>query len=349
MTKRVLLLLALVLALVPLSLQAQSDRDMLLTAGGTIFTAETQQSEAFPDLGAASGSFIMLTIQRGATRTSAPLPASLTDGMNRGPALAYDEASKTLFLFWQKQPNAMSSQLLLCSYQDGKWGPLISIDNAAYHFRENLRIGITTKVETISTEDGSSTWQAGLTLHAIWWDQTGSAESARYAMLTIDKGTVSDVAISDLRDFAPPSPDDKAFPVDPDLNRGILRHPALFESQDHKSVDVVFGDWDLNAFNRVTIRPRTGPDGRLRVPGGLHDGGQIPPAPFHARTDSIGAISGHPQGASDSLLFYFRDGNAIGYLVYKNGTWTTSEPIAIDEKVTSDNVIDLLRKMISSE
>jgi len=347
MTKRFLLLL--ILAIVPVTLQAQLDRDMLLTAGGTIFTAETQQSDAYPELQASSASFIMLTVQHGATRTSVPLPESLTDGVHRGPALAYDEGSKTLFLFWQKQPNAMSSQLLLCSYQDGKWSRPMSIDDTTFHFRENLRIGITSSVETVSAEDGTSTWQPGLTLHAIWWDLNGLGESARYAMLTIDKGTVTDVAIRDLRDFAPASPDDEIFPVDPSLNREILRHPALFESQDHKSVDVVFGDWDLNAFNRVTIKPRTGVDARLRVPIGVRDGGQIPPAPFQAQSDSIGAITGHDQGSSSNLLFYFREGNTMGYLVYKNGAWSSSDPIAIDDKMTADNVLDLLRKMITAE
>jgi hypothetical protein len=347
MMKRFLLLL--ILALAPLTLQAQSDRDMLMTAGGTIFTAETQQPDAYPQLEAASSSFIMLTVQRGATRTSVPLPESLTEGVHRGPALAYDEGSKTLFLFWQKQPNAMSSQLLLCSYQDGKWSRPMSIDTAAFHFRQNLRIGITSRVETIADADGTSTWQPGLTVHAIWWDQNGAGETARYAMLTVDKGTVIDVAIRDLRDFVPTSPDDKSFPVDAALSREILRHPALFEAQDHKSVDVVFADWDLNAFNRVTIKPRTSADGRLRVPVGVRDGGQIPPAPFRAHSDSIGAISGHPQGSSDNLLFYFRDGKAMGYLVYKNGSWSTSDPISIDDKVTSDNVIELLRKMITAE
>ena len=347
MTKRFLLLLVLVLT--PLTLRAQSDRDMLLTAGGTIFTAETQQSDAYPQLEASSANFIMLTTQRGATRTSVPLPESLTAGIHRGPALAYDEGSKTLFLFWQKQANAMSSQLLLCSYQNAKWSSPMSIDTAAFHFRQNLRIGITSKVETISPEDGTSTWQPGLTVHAIWWDQTGLGESARYAMLTIDKGTVTDVAIRELRDFVPPRPDDKNFPVDAALNREILRHPALFESQDHKSVDVVFGNWELNAFNRVTITPRTSVDGRLRVPGGLQKGGQIPPAPFKGHSDSIGAISGGQQGSNDNLLFYFRDGKAMGYVVYKNGSWKTSDSIAIDDKVTSDNVVELLRKMITAE
>jgi hypothetical protein len=346
MMKRSLLLL--VLALVPLALYAQSDRDMLLTASGTIFTAETEQSAAYPELGASSGTFIMLTVQRGSIRTSVPLPESLIEGIHRGPALAYDEGSKTLFLFWQKQPNAMSSQLLLCSYQGGKWSRTMSIDNAAYHFRQNLRIGITSRVETVA-DDGTSTWQPGLTVHAIWWDETGESESARYAMLTIEKGTVTDVAIHDLDEFVSINPDDKTFPVDDTLNREILRHPALFESTDHKSVDVVFGDWNLNAFNRVTIRPRTGVDGRLRVPIGVRDGGQIPPAPFKAHTDSIGAITGHDQGSNSNLLFYFRDGNAMGYLVFKNGAWSASDSIAIDDKMTADNVVDLLRKMITAD
>ena len=180
----------------------------------------------------------------------------------------------------------------------------MSIDNAAYHFRQNLRIGITSRVESISADDGSPTSVPGLTVHAIWWDQTGMGESARYAMLTIEKGTVTDVAIRELSDFVPPTSDDKIFPVNVALNREILRHPALFESPDHKSVDVVFGDWNLNSFSRVTVKPRTSADGRLRVPVGVRDGGQIPPAPFHSHSDSIGAISGHQKGSGENLLFY---------------------------------------------
>ena len=138
--KRVLILL--VLALVPTALFAQADRDLLLTPGGTLYTAESEIAPGDSEMRRQ----VTLTIQQGDKVVRTIVPDSLTAGIQSAPALAYDGESDTVFVFFLKMPSLMSSELFLTAYHDGKWDPSISIDNKPFDIRSSLRIAVKRKV-----------------------------------------------------------------------------------------------------------------------------------------------------------------------------------------------------------
>jgi hypothetical protein len=347
MMKRILLALALVV-LPSLAMAGTADRDILLTSDGTLYTVESAFSEQL-GLDTKSPQVLVLNIRDEKSTTTTYVPETLLGGSHTNPALAYDALSKTLFVFWQRAiNNGMSSDLVFCSYQNGKWSEAVSIDSANYHYSHNTRIGVTRKVDQID-ENGAHTSVPELTVHAVWWEESGHTEWARYAMLTIDNGMVSDIQIRDLSAFVDVARD-FAGPRAADFNTEILRHPALFESASHDTVDVVFGDLNTNNMHRVTIKPtldlgHIASEGRLRVPIGVKDAGMGAP---NFRTGANAVISALP-GSGDKLVFYSDTGNALNYVTYGDGAWSPMRSLPLTEKVSTETGVEALRKMVNAE
>jgi hypothetical protein len=348
------LLLAVVLAALPVVLTAAEvlDRDVLLTPAGTLYTVDTEWARDHAELNTPSATVVFLTVQQNGKTTKAPLPESLTGGAHVGPVLAYDATSDTLFVLWQRMVNVFSSDFLLCTYQNGKWTAAEPIDSVGLHMRGNLRIAVTQKIEVVRP-DGSVVSSPEVTVHAVWWDDAGDGQYARYAMLTVENARVSSIQISDLRSFVDPIDQAQSYPVDPNFNRELLRHPAIFESSTHDTIDVVFADWNTNAFHRITIRPvlKTNPSGRPRVPIGVRQGGFGPSRNFQSEIDGelnvMAAGSGNT--GHDKLLFYFMDSTgAMNYTIESDGLWTPVKKISINDQVSVGTAVDALRRLISS-
>jgi hypothetical protein len=342
------LLFAVLLVLAPALLSAEvADRDMLVTADGVTYTVESVFAYDYPNVVTSADRFITLTIDDNGTRTVKQLPASLSAGAHLSPAITWDPDSKTLFIFWQKTPNAMISELFLCAYRDGRFSAPAAIDQVVtgeITKRMNLRIGATRSMEVVGA-DSKITLESGLNLHAIWWDQTGKNESARYAMISIDKGEVQDIDVRDLRDYLGSTPT-SAYTVADDFNREILRHPAMFEAKNHASVDVVFADTRTNGYHRVNLRPVS--NGRLRVPVGRQSGSDFGPPPvFKNEIDS--RVSVLPSPESNKLVFYFTGKNALQYLIGDGDHWTDVKSITIDDKTNAYVAADALRRMINTQ
>ena len=120
------------------------DRDVLVTSDGTVYSIVSE-----PIGEGAMSSTLLLTVQRGASVTRGVVPETLNSGINWRPALAYDADSKTLLLVWLRAPNAMSSEILVSSYRNGKWEPAVSIDSKPYLIRYNLSVGITRRISQL--------------------------------------------------------------------------------------------------------------------------------------------------------------------------------------------------------
>ena len=285
--------------------------------------------------------FLRLTVQNGNTTTMTSVPESLTAGFHRRPALAFDSESRTLFVFWLKMPNGMSSELMLASYSNGRWQPAVSIDNQPYHLRFNLRIAITRHVSQVLS-NGSIVDAPALLVHAVWWEQTGYAEAARYALLSIDKGAATLADLHDLNDFAVSPP---YFPneVSAKFNAEILKHPAFVDNGTQNSVDVIFGDTHINAFNRVTLKPVA--DGRIHIPIGVHPGGPRVPAPLSFSSEWNGRIT--TITSRDSMLLYNTTDDAVSYIMYSAGNWSSVKSVALSDKLSADAAVAALIKMMS--
>ena len=350
MKKRLLLCLALVL--LPVAAMAQvSDRDTLLTGDGTLYSIESQGTDAStPDAPHDCLRYLVLTTQDGTTSTRTVVPESLTAGVHWRPALAYDSDSKSLFVFWLHSINASSSELLFSSLHENKWSGVTHFEDGGYRVRSNLRIAVTRRVSE-STDDGSYILHPGTTVHAVWWEQRGDGESARYAMLTIENGDVASIAVRDMLDFLPYSRIETPTTVASDFDREVFRHPAIVESATHDTVDVLFADWDKNHYNRLTVRPIA--NARPHVPIGVRSGGNYgPPKNFRVggqATTPFTSVQTLFDRDSNDIIIYYQTADALRYAVNRDGQWSAMKSIALGPQITSDVATSALRKLLATQ
>ena len=335
--KRLLLVLA--LAVLPTSLFADAiDRDVLVTPDGTLFTVES----ALNDGSAPANVKFLLRLNIQPTNGQAQtlnVPDSLTAGTHTHPALAWDADSQTLFVFWLKMPNPTSSELLLSSYHNSTWQPAVSVGNSTYHLVSNLQIRTMHRVADLP-----------LLVHAVWWEDTGDSESARYGLFVIDKGSVTTIYLDDLSNLLYIDPNGNptvqlpaTFPVDGNFNREILRHPSLIDTGASDSIDVLFGDVKTNSFNRVSLKPII--QGRIHIPIGHMPGPRVV-APKSFISPWTGPIDTIVSGRDGSLLLYNTTKDAVNYLVY-NGSWSSVKSIALSDKLSADAAVAALARMMN--
>jgi hypothetical protein len=333
------LVLALALLVVPVVVSAQSvDRDTLLTTKGTLFTVESVFADQAPEVTTRATQFLTLSIQTGDKQTQINVPASLEEGVHTSPALAYDSDSDTLFVFWERGVNnRLSIELVFCSYHDGVWSEPVAIDSANYERSRNLRIGVTRKV--LSENRDGKVLIPELTVHAAWWNEAGSGESARYAMLTIGDGGVVATSVFPLADFGNTSVELSAASGQATLNGDVLRQPVILENPGRETVDIIYGDMRTNSLRKVTLQPVA--NGRLRVPVGRVE--RIGTPKFLTEANGrVGAVS-----SGSSLALYIKGKSALHYSLYTAGEWSDMHSINTNGKVTAEAAIDAVRRLVN--
>ncbi len=343
MMKRLLILLV---ALVPLAAFADTaDHDIVLTDDGTLYTVESTFAKDVPGLQTSSERVLTLTVQHGSDAPATTvIPATTNGGWHVYPALAYDAPSKTLFVFWEAATsNFQNTELDFCSYHDGNFNTAASLDSAHWAARENLRIAITRTSQQIN-DDGTSTVIPETTVHAVWWEDNGAAEWARYAMITVDNnGVASAIHLSDLGEFingagSAPVPAANA-------SKELLRHPSITETRTHDSVDVIFGDMNFVTIRRVNIHP-TIQGGRLHIPVGKTGSNISAPAANVMSATPVDTLAN-----GDSVAMYYDDQkpNTMDYLLYTNGTWSGVRTLTLSDKLSHDSAVAALQKLITAQ
>jgi len=331
------LLIAVALMILSLAAFGQSmDRDVLLTSDGTLYTVDSYFTKA-EDSQIYSTRYLVLTTQKDGQSNTETIPATLVGGSHVEPALAYDSDSKTLFVFWENA-RVLSSDLLFTTYQNGTWGKVTSLDPVDWDLRRGLRIALTRKTQD-TAKDGTKISIPEITVHAVWWEAGRETEWARYAMITLDHGGVAQITVRNLSGLL--------SAVDPSLDtpsdREILRHPAVFESSTHDTVDVVFGDTHTDKMHRITLTPVV--QGRIRIPIGKDHTVPTPNAAISSMPTTVGAISTN----GDNIAYYFASDNSVKYLLYTNGAWSDLRSMTLSDRLTSDAAVNALRRMLSSE
>ncbi len=344
MIKRILI--AIVLLAAPLlALADASNSALLLTNDGTLYSVESAFSDEL-GIQSAATQVLVLTVRKDQGSTTTIVPESLLAGSNSNPALAFDAASNSLFIFWQRAlNNGMSSDLVFCAYNNGKWSEATSVNFAKYHYAHNVQIAVTTKIDQIDTK-GIHTSINGLTVHAVWWEETGRNEWARYAILTVENGVLTDSQIWDLTSFSDVSRDTPG-PTDKDFSSEILRHPVVFGSNTHDTVDIVYGDTTTNNLHRLTVKPtlKLAADGRLRIPVGVKDTGIGAP---HFRADATSRVAGM-SGDKGRLVLYAGGKKGVDYVTYSDNAWSATHTVPVNDKISVEAAVDVLRRMIDAD
>jgi hypothetical protein len=332
--KRLLLIVAFIF-LATAAFAEAIDRDVLITPDGTVYSILSERSEN------GLTATLTLTAQAGGKTTRAVLPETVDNGVNGHATLAYDAESKTLLAVWLRMPNAMSSELLVAAYRDGKWQKAISIDDKPYALRYNLSVGITRRVQQLQ-KDGSLADIPALVLHAVWYEEGLDGETARYAVMGLDKGTITTPDIHDLTDFV--DADGAASVADNAVSHSFLRHVALLDGPTPNAVDVLFADRRTNTFYRTTLRPIA--DVRIRIPVGAKPGGPHIGGPKALSADWTGRTGTIASRDGKTLIFSNATDDKLRYVKYSDGKWSALQEVALSDTVTADAAMSALAKMV---
>jgi len=335
--KRLLLIVA-VMLFAAAAFADVADRDVLITADGTVYSIISEPSENGQDASLA------LTVQADGKTTRSVVPDSVANGVNARPTLAYDAESKTLFVVWMRMPNATSSELLIAGYQNDKWRPAVAIDYKRA-LRYNLSVGITRRVQQLQ-RDGTIEDGAALVLHAAWWEQGGENEGPRYAVMGLGGGTVSEPDIHDMTEFI--ADGDAKAELDETFNHDFLRHVAVLEGPTPNAVDVVFADPHTRNFYRATLKPIA--DVRIHIPVGARPGGTPKlGGPKSLSIDWSGRTSTISSHDGKTLIFCNAGADKVSYVKFHDGEWSAAKQVALSDKVTAEMALAALARMAAAE
>jgi hypothetical protein len=334
--KKLIVLVALLF--VPLLAAAQQG-DALLTREGTLYSVQFERAEDHPEVETVSTAYLTLTTRQGETVTREIVPVTQTEkGEHFNAAIAYDADSGMLFLFWIHHSSLVANQLMFVSRDaNGVWGEARSF-GALYDHRKNLRIAVTRKFE-----DAEGQLQSGLSVHLAWWefDFTSAKSSARYALATIENGTVADIQQLDLVKFLPKDLVEAQEPV----NESVISQPLLFPAAKQDSVLLVYGDPESGTMHTLRVRPKVVANGgRLRVPGGKRETGFKSPT-LDAGVSRLEGI----YGDDDRMAFYVNEGGKMRYVVLKGGNWSDAQAVSLDERLSSSTAVDALRRLVNEQ
>lgn len=345
--KKLILALA-VFVLLPAAGFAQDQRELLLTGDGQLFIAEQKPASSLPEIASRALTLITVSVRHDEEQQELVVPGTLEAGIHANPALAYDDASQTLFVFWQRSASLMHSELLFQSLgPDRTWGPVTAF-GSVQNSRENLRIAVTRKAHVISATDGTETVVPQINVHAVWWefDLHDGVQSARYAMLAIEEGAVVETSVHNLFEFVPAP---ESVPANlGDINPAdIFKHPALFVSPQKDSVTVLFGDARDSSFGRVRIHPwKYAGEARVHIPVGRHEGRKLA-APKLVATDGmrVGTV-----GTTDgNVALYTTNGEQFRYVVLRDEAWTDARELRLDESLNTDAAVRAVRRLVEHE
>jgi hypothetical protein len=312
-------------------------RDSLLTPNGTFFSVEVEQAIDNPEVVTDSLNYFVLMSRKGIETKRDIIPATLVQGIHTDPAIAYDAESGMLFLLWLRHSGLLYNQILVASRDsEGVWSEPVAI-GGLWDYRQNLRIAVTRKVFDEETE----TLVPGISVHASWWElSTSGREGARYAMLSIEQGAVAEVQELDLAPYVEPA----GAQGPEDLDPAVLRQPLLHTSPQRDSVLITFGDLATRSMNQVRVKPsKVVSDGRLRVPIGKRES-QTPAPRFGAAANgTIDAV----YGGGDRLALIVRGTERLDYVIFKDGVWSESQAVTLDEHVSSTSAVDAVRRLLN--
>lgn len=300
------------------------------TAGAQVETALTNENLLWSFDGSASRRSLVLTLGIGDDRQSVLVPTTDDEALDAQPRLAWDAASRTLFVLWRREGANGDEIRLARRYASGRWAPPIVIANGASASRAGLQLVITR-----AKEEGTA--DTTTLVHAAWWT-LGARPSAEYALAAFHGAELLSTSVDSLDDLAAVL----ASAAD-DEDTGKAVHPPLAMVRNGEGVDVAFGAPRSTAVTRVQLEPRkVAPNARIWRPSGRH-GRRTPAANF------ISSSSAPVQSfiIDGKVVLYTPDARFRYVVQQQDGKWTPVRMLATDDKLTSEDVVRELRRSVA--
>jgi hypothetical protein len=114
---------------------------------------------------------------------------------------------------------------------------------------------------------------------------------------------------------------------------------------DNESVDIIFGDFQTNRFNRINVRVIRG-EGVLNLPIGIVRGAlPVPGGLIQIANNKLTTIA---IPGTSNIAFYTATDRSLTYTVFKDLQWSEAKTISITERVTHDGAVGALRQLVAS-
>ncbi|HEX6083031.1 MAG TPA: hypothetical protein VF266_00805 [Thermoanaerobaculia bacterium] len=270
---------------------------------------------------------LVLTLRMGDEQQTVLVPTTDDSAVDASPRLAWDAASRTLFVLWRRAGANGDEIRLARRYASGRWAPPIVVAGGVEASRAGLQMVITRKKQ----QDEEVTL-----VHAAWWT-LGQQPVAEYALTAFQGAELLSTSVHSLEELAAvlASNGDNE-------DTGKAVHPPMAMVRSGDGVEVAFGAPRTTAMKRAQLEPsEVAPNARIWRPSGKQ--GRRTPAALLISSSSSPVESFI---VNDKVVLYTPEAR-FRYVVLEDGKWTPVRMLATDDKVTSDDVVRELRRSVA--
>lgn len=281
--------------------------------------------------------------RRGEVRDTLVVPGTDDDAIESNARLAFDAASGTVFILWQRAAEGVDEICLATLNPLDEWSQVQVIASGDRVHRTGLRFVLTHARDEGSEEKGDET-DATL-LHIAWWSLSAELTPAEltpeYAIVAFEKAQHVSTDITNLLTFTDNSRHTALTTESEPDEAGVADHPPLAMERIGKFVDVVFGETGTTKVTRVRLEPkRIAGEARIWRPLGRTTANTPPARLIPLSTAPVQAfVSG------DRIVLFTPDAK-FRYSVFDGEKWTPVRMIELDENLTSEHLLQQLRRTV---
>lgn len=303
------------------------------SAQDSVQTALRPDSTVYAIDGSKSSAQLEVSRRRGEIRDTLVVPTTDDEALESDARLAFDVASGTVFVMWHRSAEGIDEIRMAALNAADEWSNVHLVAGGDSAHRAGLQM-----VLSRAREQGD---EADTTLiHAAWWS-AGEQLTPEYALIAFEEGAHLSTEITDLRSFSKDDETSALRAVIEAEDTGAVVHPPLAMVRAGKFIDVLFGGEQTTAVTRVRVEPkRISSEARIWRPSGKTF--QRTP-PGRLTSNSTSPVRAFLSG--DRIVLFTPDAK-FRYSVFDNGVWTPIRMIELDEKLTSEHLLQQLRRSV---
>lgn len=303
---------------------AQDSTQTVLRPDSTVYAIDASKPSAQ----------LELSRRRGEIRDTLAVPTTDDEANESDARLAFDVVNGTVFVLWHRSAEGVDEIRLAALNAADQWSDVHVVASGDHVRRGGLQMALTR-----AREDGD---EADTTLiHAAWWS-VGEELTPEYALIAFEGGLHLSTEIADLRTFAKDY--SAAREVGEAEEMGEVTHPPIAMNRAGKFVDVMFGEEESTEVTRVRIEPkRISSEARIWRPSGKTSQ-RTPPA----RLTSLSTAPVRAFLSGDRIVLFTPDAK-FRYSVFDDGQWMPIRMIELDEKLTSEHLLQQLRRSVEED